>query len=70
LKTSVSSVGSANAPTGPRKARPDDKLRAAPTKAFREAPVSRYRRLKIEGGAFFYTLALADRGSGSVDPLR
>jgi putative transposase len=23
----------------------------------------RYRRLKIEGGAFFYTLALADRGS-------
>jgi hypothetical protein len=22
----------------------------------------RYRRLKIEGGAFFYTLALADRG--------
>jgi hypothetical protein len=23
--------------------------------------VSRYRRLKIEGGAFFYTLALADR---------
>ena len=25
--------------------------------------MSRYRRLKIEGGAFFYTLALADRGS-------
>jgi hypothetical protein len=34
-----------------------------PTKAFREALTSRYRRLKIEGGAFFYTLALADRGS-------
>jgi hypothetical protein len=33
-----------------------------PTKAFREAPMSRYRRLKIEGGAFFYALALADRG--------
>jgi hypothetical protein len=25
--------------------------------------MSPYRRLKIEGGAFFYTLALADRGS-------
>jgi len=25
--------------------------------------MSRYRRLKIAGGAFFYTLALADRGS-------
>jgi hypothetical protein len=24
--------------------------------------MSRYRRLKIEGGAFFLTLALADRG--------
>ena len=36
---------------------------AAPTKAFREAPMSRCRRLKIEGGAFFCTLALADRGS-------
>jgi len=24
--------------------------------------VSYYRRLKIEGSAFFYTLALADRG--------
>jgi hypothetical protein len=35
---------------------------AVPTKAFREALISRYRRLKIEGGAFFYTLALADRG--------
>jgi len=33
------------------------------TKAFREAPMSRHRRLKIEGGAFFLTLALADRGS-------
>jgi hypothetical protein len=34
---------------------------AVPTETFREAPMSRYRRLKIEGGAFFY--ALADRGS-------
>jgi hypothetical protein len=34
-----------------------------PTKAFRKALMSRYRRLKIEGGAFFYMLALADRGS-------
>jgi hypothetical protein len=25
--------------------------------------MSRYRRLKIEGGAVFFTLALADRGS-------
>jgi hypothetical protein len=25
--------------------------------------MSRYRRLKIEGGAFFYTLAVVDRGS-------
>jgi hypothetical protein len=25
--------------------------------------MSRYHRLKIEGGAFFFTLALADRGS-------
>jgi hypothetical protein len=25
--------------------------------------MSRYRRLQIEGGAFFYTLALAERGS-------
>ena len=33
------------------------------TKALREALISRYRRLKIEGGAFFYTLVLADRGS-------
>jgi hypothetical protein len=36
---------------------------AVPTKTFREAPMSRYRRLKIEGGAFFFTLALAGRGS-------
>ena len=36
---------------------------AVPTKPFREIRMSRYRRLKIEGGAFFYTLALADRGS-------
>jgi hypothetical protein len=28
-----------------------------------ETLMSRYRRLKIEGGAFFCTLALADRGS-------
>jgi hypothetical protein len=35
---------------------------ALPTKAFQDALMSRYRRLKIEGGAFFYTLALADRG--------
>jgi hypothetical protein len=34
-----------------------------PTKAFREALISGYRRLKIESGAFFYTLTLADRGS-------
>ena len=34
-----------------------------PTKALREALMSRHRRLKIEGGVFFYTLALADRGS-------
>lgn len=33
---------------------------AVPTKAVREALMSRNRRLKIEGGAFFYTLALAD----------
>jgi hypothetical protein len=32
--------------------------------------MSRYRRLKIEGGAFFYTLALADRGSDPLGPLR
>jgi hypothetical protein len=25
--------------------------------------MSRYRRLKIEGGGFYHTLALADRGS-------
>jgi hypothetical protein len=35
---------------------------AVPTKAFRQTPMSRYRRLKIEGGAFFFTLAHADRG--------
>jgi len=29
----------------------------------REALMSRYRRLEIEAGAFFYTLALAGRGS-------
>jgi hypothetical protein len=35
------------------------------TKTVWEARMSRYRRLKIGGGAFFYTLALA-----SFDPLR
>jgi hypothetical protein len=37
---------------------------AVPIKALREALMSRYRRLEIEGGTFFYTLALAltDRG--------
>jgi hypothetical protein len=35
------------------------------TKAFREALVSRYRRLKIEGEAFFITLALALADCGS-----
>jgi hypothetical protein len=39
---------------------------AVPTKAFREAPMSRYRRLKIEGGALFYTLAPADHGSDQL----
>jgi hypothetical protein len=34
-----------------------------PTKPLREALMSRYRRLKIEGGAFFITLALPDCGS-------
>jgi hypothetical protein len=29
--------------------------------------MSRYRRLKIEGGAFFYTLALADRGGNAPE---
>jgi hypothetical protein len=33
-----------------------------PTKALWEALMSRYRRLKIEGGAFFYALVFADRG--------
>jgi len=33
----------------------------------REALTSRYRQLKIEGGAFFFTLALADRGSATSD---
>jgi len=31
--------------------------------SFGKSLMSRYRRLKIAGGAFFYTLALADRGS-------
>lgn len=34
-----------------------------PTEAFQEAPMSRHRRLKIDGGAFFFTLAFVDRGS-------
>jgi hypothetical protein len=29
--------------------------------------MSRYRRLKIEGGAFFYTPALADRGGNATE---
>jgi hypothetical protein len=33
--------------------------------AARESPMSRYRRLKIDGGAFFLTLALADRGANA-----
>jgi hypothetical protein len=45
---------------GSRKARSE--LSALPTKAFRKALMSRYRRLKIEGGALFFTLAVADRG--------
>ncbi len=31
--------------------------------------MSRYLRLKIEGGAFFFTLALAGRGSGDATKL-
>jgi hypothetical protein len=34
-----------------------------PTKAVREVLLSRYRQLKIEDGAFFFTLAFADRRS-------
>jgi hypothetical protein len=33
----------------------------------REALMSRYRRFKIEGGAFFYALALADRGGNTTE---
>jgi hypothetical protein len=33
----------------------------------REAPMSRYRRLKIEGGALFFTLALADRSGNATE---
>jgi hypothetical protein len=29
--------------------------------------MSRYRRLKIEGGALFFTLALADRGGNATE---
>jgi hypothetical protein len=39
---------------------------AVPTKASREARMFRYRRLKIEGGAFFFTLALADSGGNAT----
>jgi hypothetical protein len=38
-----------------------------PAKAFREVLVFRYRRLKIEGGAFFFTLALAGRGGNATE---
>jgi hypothetical protein len=31
--------------------------------------MSRYRRLKIEGGAFFFTLVLADRGGNATELL-
>jgi hypothetical protein len=39
----AASAGWAKAPTGPRKARPDDKLRAVPTRSFAEA-TSRHAR--------------------------
>jgi hypothetical protein len=29
--------------------------------------MSRYRRLKIEGGGFFFTRALADRGGNATE---
>ncbi len=32
--------------------------------------MSRCRRLKIEGGAFFHTRALADRGNNASDKSR
>jgi hypothetical protein len=35
---------------------------AVPAKPLRQIRISRYRRLKIEGGALFFTLALADHG--------
>jgi hypothetical protein len=38
-----------------------------PTKPLREALMSRYRRLKIEGGAFFCTRARADRGGNATE---
>jgi len=38
-----------------------------PAKAFREALLYRYRRLKIEGEAFFFTLALTDRGGVAAE---
>jgi hypothetical protein len=40
--------------------------RAVPTRAFDELSsyqMSRYRRVEIEGGIFFFTVALADRSS-------
>lgn len=37
--------------------------RAVPTKAFQEALMACYRRLKIVCGALFYTLAPTGRGS-------
>jgi len=42
---------------------------AVPIRAFREALISGYRRLKIEGGAVFFTLAPADRGSDLLGRL-
>jgi len=45
-RKSLASAAWAKAPTGPRQARPNDKLRAVPGKAFREALMSRCRRLK------------------------
>jgi tRNA A37 N6-isopentenylltransferase MiaA len=40
---------------------------AVPIKALREALMSRHRRPQIEGGTFFYTLALADRGGDATE---
>ena len=54
---SEASVGPAKPPTGPRKARPDDRLRAVPTNAFREA------LMKVARGQRF---AMAPFGIGVV----